>query len=328
MHVSIDKNTDKFFIALGKENSHSFIMFGVYDQNRVSHLLCRVGKDIDEVMPPNTNKYMVMADRLRNAFFSKLKSRLKNERTQRTAAESPSISYQAYDSTYEQYLEFIQLLEALQTEKNQFLCYKPVQEDGTRIQFVKTSTPICACRTELGSLKRQIEEYTIGNTCRHTAIKLVEEVQKTPISPMVSSSFFRELPYRTKLVYGKPSAEIPFYVLPASPAVFHTLTAEQKRTVEKVYQRMEHLVLLEPELPQTVEKFNSLKSMYIQITGAQTPLTLDELIHTIQSWKDQNKSTLSTLRHTYFWDAFFTRESATMKMIADIEQDLLQVKRK
>lgn len=47
MAICINKETDHFFISIGKINQHSFIMLGVYDDFQVSHLLCRVGKIFD-----------------------------------------------------------------------------------------------------------------------------------------------------------------------------------------------------------------------------------------------------------------------------------------
>lgn len=322
MSIIVNKNTDKFFIALGKENKHTFIMFGVYDQNQVSHLLCRVGKDIDDPVQPDANRCMVIAGRLRNVFFSKVKSKLRNERTVREDAGTIPISYQAYESTYEHYLEFIQLLESLQTNSNMFPCYKPAREDEDLIEFIKTSELIVENNCTSSTLKKSIEEFSVNNTCRHTAIRLVEEVQKSPVSPMVSSSFFLELPYRTNLVYGKPCAKIPFYVLPISPNAYPDLSDEKRFIAEKLYKRMEYLLLLEPESVQTVNKFNSLKTLYMQMIGEQKPLSLYELLFNIQSWKEQNRTTLGTLRKTYFWDAFITRECATMTMITEIEEEL------
>lgn len=324
MTLNINLKTDKFFIAIGKEHSHTFIMFGVYDQNYVKHLLCRVGKDVDEPVDPEASKCMVKSSRLTNLFFSKLKSRLRNERTERKSPENIQVSYQAYDTTYDNYLEFIQLLEALQTKDNTFSCYKPCNEEGDLVEFVKTSTPVCIGRTELGTLRKSISEFSIDNTCRHTAINLVKEVQKTPVSSMISSNFFLDLPNKTELVYGKPTGAIPFYVLPPSPTSCAVLSIDKRQVVEKLYHRMEHLVLLEPASEQTMDKFNTLKHLYLELVGEQKELNLHELLFNIQSWKEQNKAILGTLRITYFWDSFFVRESATMAMISQIERDLVR----
>ena len=73
-------------------------------------------------------------------------------------------------------------------------------------------------------------------------------------------------------------------------------------------------------------KFQGLKDLYAEIAGPQKDLTLDELLFSIQSWKEANKSTLNVLREKYFWDYFFTRESATSRLITEIEHDLEKAK--
>lgn len=322
MTITINKETDRFFIAIGKEEEHSFIMFGVYDQNQVRHLLCRVGKDVDEEIEPDANKCLTVAGRIKRFFFSSVKSKLINERTVRNKPGNIPISYQAYESSYKHYLEFIQLLENLQTDTNQFPCYKPISEHADTAVLHKTSRCIYESETNQNYLRAETDELAIDNTCRHTAIKLIEEIQKERISSQVSSHFFIDLPYRTKLDYGMPSTDIPFYVLPASPLAYAELSPEKLKVVKKLYRRMEELVLSETDSLQTVKKFNSLKQLYNHITGPQKEQSLNELLLNIQSWKRENKSTLGALRKTYFWDAFFKRESATMTLVNEIEQDL------
>ncbi|STY12524.1 Uncharacterised protein [Legionella pneumophila] len=80
--------------------------------------------------------------------------------------------------------------------------------------------------------------------------------------------------------------------------------------------------MLEPNSPMTKRKFNSLKNLYLQIIGSQKNQSIDELLFGIQQWKEKNRVDLQTLRRTYFWDSFIFRESATMKLINEIEKDL------
>lgn len=85
---------------------------------------------------------------------------------------------------------------------------------------------------------------------------------------------------------------------------------------------MEHMLLIEPHSERTQNKFNCLKSLYSNMLGPQKSLTLEQLLASINIWKQENESTLKVLRKTYFWDSFFTRQSASMKLITEIEQDL------
>lgn len=322
MPIIINKKTDKFFIAIAKESDHSFIMFGVYDQNRVQHLLCRVGKFVAEEDDSESNGCVVLVTRILSAFFSSVKAKLTNERTFRNRQGSIPISYQAYEANYNQYLEFIRLLENQQTEENAFPCYKPVDSDGDNVVFEKTSWCIYPPEAVKDCLKVETDELSIDNTCRHTAIKLIEEIQHERISSQISPTFFVDLPYETKLDFGVPSTEIPFYVLPPSPLAYPQLDPVKFNIIKKLYHRMEGLLLTEADSLQTVNKFNCLKDLYNEITGLQKEVSLNELLLNIQSWKQENKIVLNQLRKTYFWDAFFKRESATMTLVKEIEQDL------
>lgn len=321
--ITINKNTDHFFIAISKLAQHSFLMLGTYDQNKVVHLLCRVGKVYDG--GSNLSCLAELKEQLDLVFFNK-QSRLKDEGLSRSAEGKLPISYQAYDISFEQYLEFIQILEDLQirSQQKKFKCYKPKQEVGTQVTMKLTSDLYSVPKVNSESVNKAVDQLNINNTCRHTAIKLVEQIQGIPVSSLVSSQFFINLPYQTTLDYGKPSVNTPFYVLPIPPAAFCDLSSEKKRVAERLYRQMERMLLIEPNSEQTQNKFNCLKRFYTTLLGQQKHSGLDELLENIINWKQSNELTLSVLRKTYIWDSFFTRQSATMKLVTEMTQDLQQ----
>src|SRR5690606_38778506 len=143
----------------------------------------------------------------------------------------------------------------------------------------------------------------------HSAIALVETTQHAPVASLISSHFLTSLPYKTVLDYGKPSDDIPFYVLPAA---FSELGKANTKIITKLYQRMEQMLLLEPNSQSTQDKFLRLKELYLNIIGPQKKLSFAELLQSIQTWKKDNELILTSLRKKYFWDSFFTRKSATM----------------
>ncbi|KTD09266.1 hypothetical protein Lgra_2501 [Legionella gratiana] len=319
MSITINKQTDKFFISINKQGVHSFVMLGVYDQNKAKHLLCRVGKFGDnEDKDPNC---ALVTKFLCNALFYKNKAKLGDEGVTRTKKGSTPITYQAYDITYAQYLEFIQTLESLQTDDNKFLCYKPVATNDNEITFELSNNLSFPPQPE-HRIKKNVTELHVGNTCRHSAIALVEATQHAPVASLISSHFLTSLPYKTVLDYGKPSDDIPFYVLPAPPAAFSELGNAETKIITKLYQRMEHMLLLEPNSQSTQDKFLRLKELYLNIIGPQKKLSLTELLKSIQTWKQDNELILTSLRKKYFWDSFFTRKSATMSLIEEVERDL------
>lgn len=319
MSIKINKKTDKFFISINKQGLHSFIMLGVYDQNKVKHLLSRVGKVGDNnIKDPSCFQ---VTEFVCNAFFSNNKAKLGDEGVTRKSKRSDPITYQAYDVTYAQYLEFIQTLESLQTDKNKFLCYKPVETNGDEITLELNNELIFPPQPK-SKIKKQVNELHIGNTCRHSAIELVEATQHAPVASLVSPHFFTSLPYKTVLDFGKPSEDIPFYVLPVPPVAFREIGKTKMKIITKLYQRMEQMLLIQEDSQATQNKFLSLKELYLNIIGPQKELSLNELLASIQTWKQDNVSTLTVLRKKYFWDSFFTRKSATMSLIEDLERDL------
>lgn len=325
MSIVVDKVKDQFFISICQRKEHSFVMLGVYDQDRVRHLLCRVGKIMGNVTNHGEELCVSITKAVGNFFFNSVRAKLKDEGITRDYLGETPIKYQAYDITYEQYIEFVRFLESIQTERNTFSCFKPIKEKEGKVTLEVTNVPIFKLTTNVDNLKSEIfNELSIINTCRHSAIKLVEQTQKNSISPEVSSWFFNDLPYETKLDYGQPSSSVPFYVLPFSPTTYHDLTGKKKLVAEKLYHRMEQLVYLETSSPKTQKKFYSLKNLYTQILGAQKEITLSQLLEGIKCWKKENEGTINSLRKTYLWDSFLTRKSKTMELIEEIEQDLQQ----
>lgn len=318
MAITLNKKKDHFFISINKsEGVHSFVFLGVYDKNQVRHLLCRVGK-CGVVESPDGSCTPITF--LCKALFFSNKARLVDEGISRKNKTAKPITYQAYDINFTDYLEFVKLLESLQTEKNKFICYKPISENGDEVTLEltdKQTYPLCSA----GKIKENASELKISNTCRHTAIALVEATQHAPVASLVSDNFFTSLPYHTQLNYGKPSNDIPFYVLPAAPTAFSQLTETKQKILRKLYARMEVIPILKNKSKATQDKFFYLKELYLQMIQPHD-LSLNEVLQSIQLWKEQNGVALAELRKTYFWDSFITRQSATMNMITKMEQDL------
>lgn len=321
MILEINPENTKFFISINQQGPHTFIMSGIYEGTRAPHVLCRVGKIADTESLSSDVCLNVLSLFFNICFFS-TKAILKDEGVARKHINVTDIRYQAYDITYEQYLELLQLLESVQTTTNKFICYKPNVRNGKTVELRLTSELVLNQKSKHQFLEKSANELSINNNCRHTAIHLVEEVSKTHISPMVSTLFTSKLPYSTRLEFGALPSSIPFYVLPVSPAAFKDINKTQKYILEKLYHRMEQLVTLDPESLQTQKKFLALKSLYNEQLGPQNNLSLKELLVSIQSWKKANKDILNPLRKRYFWDDYITRKSATTKLLDEIEQNL------
>lgn len=321
MPVTFDINKeDRFFIAICKDAGHSFLLLGTYDANGVSHLLCRVGKavKIDEL------SCLTGTINIFSALFDQTEAEIADEGLERKSKGKKPISYEAFDINFIQYCQFISNLELLQTENNQFNCYKPVEERGAVVTLERTTKLIYANQNQGKAADNSFANLSIGNTCRHSAIKLIENIFKLPSNSMISSWFFIDLLAPTQLEYGIPSHSIPFYVLPSPPQSYPILSPANRVVAAKLFSRMEKLLTINPDSEHTFSRFNYLKELYQQTTGPQCNQSLDELIGTIQEWKSAHHSEISTLRKTYFWDEYITRKTATVKMIEEIERDLPQ----
>ena len=329
MAIDIDKEKTRFFISINKVGIHSFVTLGIYDEFQVEHVLCQVGKYIFRTKICGSYGQLATSNFIFNALFSNVKARLLDEKKHVGDYEHLSISYHASDITYEQYLEFVQLLEVLQTPKNKYACFKPEITTGNHVVLNETDELLFHNPEEEGPLeerysrlKDSVSGLNVMNTCRHSGIILIEETQHRPVSSGISSNFFNELPCATELKKGVPVKKIPFYVLPISPAAYPELDNKKKEIIEKLYRRMEDLLATNPNSKKTQAKFLCLKNLYLQLVGPQKSLTLDELLDSILTWKDTNQATLSTLRTSYFTDCFFHRKVATMEMVKNIIQDL------
>lgn len=314
--IDIHLEAQRFFISINMKGAHSFVMCGVYRGHKVEHMLCRVGKF---GLPNGSKSYADSFQSVCKALFSTVKGTLVDEGLRGNGA----ISYQAYEITYDQYVEFAHLLESLQPKQGPFLFYKPLEKKGQVVTLQLTRRDVFSTHQEQHELKQQMSTLNaFHNSCRHTAIQLVQQVPKVPVQTFISSQFFYQLPYSTTLCKGKPTEKVPFYVLPVPPAAVVGIEGPKRVILEKLYVRMEAMAQLAPEAKETIKKFEALKTLYLNIAGPQKESSFLQLLQSIQSWREQNKPILETLRQTFFWDNFVVRQSKTMKLVEEIEQCL------
>lgn len=328
--ITFNKGKDKLFIAICKKGGHSFVMLGVYDKNnKVNHVLCRVGKLFAPDKRPEESGCFSSIGRLWQALFGEAKAKLYDEGVFREKFSPTPISYQAYELSYGQYKEFIQLLEGLQTEDNQFNVFKPVEENGSDVTLKLTSQPVLEARANIEVLKSNTCTLSIDNNCRHSAIKMIEEATHTPLPSLVSTHYVTDLPYTTQLEYGSPSQDVPFYVLPTPPTAYPELSPHKRKILSELYEHMEHMLLIAPHSIPTQRKFQCLKDYYIEMAGPKKDLSLSDLLLDIQNWREQHQVTINVLRERTIWDeilSFFSiqRKSKTEMLFDKIEDDLQQ----
>ena len=169
------------------------------------------------------------------------------------------------------------------------------------------------------SIIQHTHALSVGNTCRHTAIDLIEYTQGiTHLTDNVSRFFFKALPVSAEFSYGKPDRY--FYVFPLPPSAYE---ADKNKIIllSKIYQRMETLLKKDPYGENTIQKFEALKKLYNQQAGIPSD-NIENALDSIQQWKEENKKIISQLRDQSFFGRLFVSTSSTQKMADDIENFL------
>ncbi|KTD23802.1 Uncharacterised protein [Legionella lansingensis] len=322
--IKIDQS-DEFFIAIAKQEGHSFVFAGIKQKGKI-HLLARVGK----VFKPQKGKCLI-PKALCNAVFFQAQAQIEDEGIARPDGWESSISYAAHAISYQQYLQFVALLEEIETEDS-FECYKPGEEGeleftGKKVLASKSDEKN-ACATKIIARGQVLN---LSNTCRHTAIDLIKYVcNDEQVTHDISRTFFCNLPLETFLVAndGKPfllgdddqayclvhpDPELPFYILPPPPTSFKNLPAFQRRVLNDLYRRMEEMLRIAPNSPDTQTKFELLKTLYNEKSGP-CMVGFATFISDIANWHERHQKEINTLRETNLVDCFFTRKSTTQKM--------------
>ena len=309
--LAVDKKSE-FFIALGKTGIHSFVMLGVMQAGEPK-LLARVGKTILVDKDP----CKVIA----KALFGHTDSELENE----SLKLWDNISYAAYAINYAHYQQFIKLTSLAQGSKG-LKCYQTVREDDDTyvMSYDLLAQPELANASEREqAIVQRTKNLHLTNTCRNTAIDLVEYTQGTQLSGNVSHTFFRDLPLSAVFNSGKPDRH--FYVLPLPPAA-HEADQEKMVILTKIYKRMEQLLQKDPYGQNTIEKFKALKMLYQQQAGVPNG-NIVEALASIKQWKADHKAVISQLRDQSFFGKLFVSQSSTSAMADDIESSLANGKK-
>lgn len=307
----VDKKSE-FFIALGKTGIHSFVMLGVMQAGEPK-LLARVGKTILVDKDP--------CKAIAKALFGYTDSELENE----SLTLWNNISYSAYAINYAHYQQFMKLTSLAQGSRG-LKCYQTVREDDDTYVMsfdLLAQTELANASEREQAIVQRTKNLHVTNTCRNTAIDLVEYTQGTQLSGNVSHTFFRDLPLSAVFNSGKPDRH--FYVLPLPPAA-HEADQEKMVILTKIYKRMEQLLQKDPYGQNTIEKFKALKMLYQQQAGVPNGNIVDAL-NSIKQWKADHKAVISQLRDQSFFGKLFVSQSSTSAMADDIESSLANGKK-
>lgn len=340
MTLIINKNKDKFFLALCKSSQHTFVLVGQYEGFVVKQLFCRVAKCYK-----NNNNYL---KDLYQLFSGGFQANIYDEGITRDHPNERYMSYQAYDINWDQYLALIKSFSTLQRQtanseveskqgnfqtinKNQKVeisAFIPLQEHNELITLEYRSVKeYCVDFVDVEDIKESVSNYTMRNTCRSTAIYLLEKTLNIQSDTRIPKSWIQEFNSTTYLFKGSPSAQVSFYVLPPPPDMKSKNKTEKQKIMLKLYKRMEEIShsrvgMGYTELKKrTEDKFQAIKNLYQQLAATES-MSLPQLIERISDWKSSNKSSLSAHRNPYLWDYWFNRQCTTMKLVDKVEQQL------
>ncbi len=330
-NIIVNTQNDEFFISVATKGIHSFVTAGVM-LNGQPLMLARVGKTnkVDPCFKTDDDGNMTLGSNC-GLIFKQLFGQAKSTLQYEPLELSGEVSYAAYAITYDQYLQFTRLVSQTKGEEP-IAAYLPnpdfaagEAEVALRIANLPTLPPSQEnSRTE--SLAKKSKQLSARNTCRHTAIDLIEHTQgNIPLTTKVSRSFFRDLPLKTNFTGGEPDNH--FYVFPLPPNSYH---AGKKQTAQltKIYKRMEALLEKDPYGENTIAKFNALKTLYNNQAGLLASNNLEAALENIQQWKAANNTIINTLRAQSFFGKLFTRQSSTAALADEFEKEIRKELRK
>jgi hypothetical protein len=329
--IKLNKNSE-FFISIAKKGIHSFMMLGVVAPDGTNHLLARVGKsnDIDPDYGQTAKKVIVMAGK---AIVSYTQARLADEGIARYTG-SDKISYQAYSINYNQAVDFLHLIreiEVKQTPNNPhdtraITALIPVMEKGDDVFFEHKH--LCDLKSrdkpngQAEHLAQQVSTITAGNTCRTSALNMVEAI--LGFATKVSKFFFVSPKYKTTLDLGLPNKDS-FYILPPPPKTYDTLPASQQKVLMNLYKQMEAIPEKNPNSLETRNKFNAVKDLYKKIAG-ENKLNANELLVKIIDHEAKNEQALHAKRNPGFLSQLLGLKSDTEKTFGKIKRELQSLK--
>jgi len=302
--------SDEFFIAIATKGVHSFVMLGNMHHGK-PRILARVGKVAAQSSDSGCKIITKMVLLQTNAVLQ-----------EESIFPGGAISYAAYSINFQQYLQFTKAIGVAMGEES-ISCYQPLSEeiDSLTLQYRQIARVEKATEQD-EHLIASTHGLSIANTCRHTAIDLIEYAQGNRLSANVSRVFFRNLPVKTTFDYGEPQDY--FYVFPLPPGAYK-VDGQKTAVLIKIYQRMENLLQKDPYGENTIAKFEILKSLYISQAGIAASGSLDDALANIRQWKDENQDVISQLRQQSFFGKIFTTQSGTQAMATEIEHDLLRM---
>ncbi len=329
--LEVPENSE-FFISLCKYDNHSFVTLGFMDKDDRPEILAQVGKFGDykynETIKNSNQLYAffylnLLAIKL---LFYHIDAVFTDEPTfKRKTKITPKFrkynSYQAYSITSSQYHDFLSLIDGIVPK---ICAYRSDPTVPNTMKYGPNNNENGSDAQVDFDLQTSCAQLSITNTCRHTAILLLEhvlDIQKLPDS--TSRLFFQDL------AVSCPNMHRTYYYRWPIPPKKNDYGHKQYAILSKIYKQMEHLVEKDPNGEATINKFKALKELYSEQhaifsnkTPSETQDSLGTALNNILEWKINKMSVIEVLREQSFFGKIFNRTASTVTMVDDIERML------
>ncbi|MDX2346028.1 MAG: hypothetical protein QNK11_04070 [Legionella sp.] len=311
-NIHVNKN-DEFFISVAMKKGHTFLLLGVV-KNGQPTLLAKIGKVFNSDRK-DLSTLEVLGLKAK-CVFSSLDAKLQEE----NLSLDGKISYAAFSINYTQYLEFIASL-SLTLRKNQMLAaYQEDKEESngniTLKRYAVVQEDDVSIPQKIKPIIERSHTLSVNNTCRHTAVELIEYVLGiSHLTDNVSRHYFMDLPLTAEFEKGKLKSGQHMHVLPVPPN-------KKQVVLMKIYTRMENMLKLDPNGEVTITKMEALTKLYEQQAAFLPECNLADALNNIREWKKYNQDLISTFRDKSFFGTCFVTRTATSAMADELETQL------
>lgn len=309
--ISISSESE-FFIAVCTYKVHSYITLGVKNKEEVN-VLASIGKKAHQNTSPC------------HFIFGNADASLNTEPFMFGTKKNNEVSYKAFSISYKHYIEFIAYLKNVarsQRQVNQVKslhAYLPESNNPSRLLWSYIEN-FSSNESTLSDEDRAYYSHinVINNSCRHGAIRLAQHAShRKDLGESASTCFFKSLPLTAIFCGGTVTKATPyFYILPMPPTAFEGIDSKKAGILNQLYKRLDEIVLSEQQNPVTIQKFQKIKQLYIDLTQ-DDELPLLSVINGIETWERENQALIATHRKSHW----FSFQTATQKMFAQLHDD-------
>ena len=310
----------EFFIAICKYDIHSFVTIGVKQGDEVA-VLASIGKKMIDFHDMSACEFGC------RFFFSKLRGKLEDEPFMFDSSFR-LVNYKAFAIQYRHYLAFLQYIKNLSILRGAAYC--PTVDNPFSLDWMLLDAyqpNVAESSVHYSDDKHSC--ISLNNSCRHSAMTLTQETVGSDLGAGVSASFLINLPLNAEFSEGKTvkynskTSISHFYILPPPPTAFQDMAPEKFKIMNKLYQRLDKIILMQETNPITVAKFEGLKRLYTGLTQ-DCDLSLVDVMSGIERWEEDNKALIAAHRK-HHWFSF---QTATQTLFSDLHREFAAIREK